>query len=223
MNMVLTGRIDITDNLQFVMETIYSQNPSVVVINLDEDNQQLKNCGQQVLGGTELLPPVEAVYAEIDGDEQSYDYIYSMHFQDQFVIEYVTAIIAALRMGKSFLLYYPTLNPSETKTVPKLIDQFWKNFGIGIGILGVCNGQYDTRPQMSDLWAQMLYTARIIPANEFLSLFTLGAPLSTPIMSLLLDDLKPVASDFQEGIDFVMRYWAHLKEKPNLKIPFHSL
>lgn len=222
MNMILTGRIDITDNLQFVMETIYSQNPSVVVINLDEDNQQLNHMSQ-VLGGAVLLPTPEIIACEIDGDEQSYDYLYTLHFQDQFVIEYVTALIAALRVGKSILMYYPTLDPSETKTVPKLIDQFWKNFGIGIGLLGICNGQYDTRPQMSDLWAQMLYTARIIPANEFLSVFTLGAPLSTPIMGLLLEDLRPVSTGFQEGIDFVMRYWAHLKEKPNLKIPFHSV
>lgn len=220
MSIILTGRIDITDNLQFVMETIHSQNPSVVVINLDEDNQQLKQC-QNVLGGVELLPSPSAIACEIDGDEASYDYFYSMHFTDPFVVQYVTAIIAALRIGKNILMYYPTLDPSETKTVPKLIDQFWKNFGIGIGLLGYNIGVIDGTK--SDLWARLLYTARVIPVEEFLSEYTLGAPVDDPIMELLLSDIKPFAATFQEGIDFVMRYWAHLKEKPGLQIPFHSV
>ncbi len=215
-----SGRIDITDNLPFVLEVLQNPNPNVVVINLDEDNQQLKS-SQNVLGGTELLPPPEALMAEIDGDEQMYDYIYSLHFTDPFVIQYVTALIAALYQGKSLLMYYPTLDPSETKTVPKLVDQFWNNFGIGIGIVNHNDGVYDYNKL--PLWLRMLYLSRIIDVRTFLSQYPLGCSVESPIMDLLLSDLKPYADDLQNQINYVMQYWAHLKNNPQLKIPFHKV
>ena len=216
----LIGRVDITDNLQFVYETIQSGNPNVVVINLDEDNQQLRN-SRNVLGGTELLPPVEACMAEVDGDEQMYDYIYSMHFGDPFVVQYVTVLIAALHQGKSILMYYPTLDPSETKTVPKLISQFWNNFGIGIGLLGINDGVYDI--SKTPLWLRLLYLGRIIGYKEFLIEYPQGNALDGPIMELLLQDIRPFTTTYQlqEQINFVLSYWKHLQMNPNTKIPFH--
>lgn len=219
-NRFLLGRVDITDNLQFVYETIQSGNPNVVVINLDEDNQQLMH-SQNVLGGTELLPPPEALMAEIDGDEQMYDYIYSMHFGDPFIAQYVTALIAALKVGKSLLMYYPTLDPSETKTVPKLIDQFWKNFGIGIGLLGHNDGVYDYNKL--PLWLRLLYLGRMIGYKEFLFDYPQGNAIDGPVMELLLQDIRPFTTTFQlqEQINFVLSYWKHLQMNPNTKIPFH--
>lgn len=216
----LIGRVDITDNLQFVYETIQSGNPNVVVINLDEDNQQLKH-SRNVLGGTELLPPVEALYAEVDGDEQMYDYVYSMHFGDPFVVQYVTVLIAALHQGKSILMYYPTLDPSETKTVPKLISQFWNNFGIGIGLLGINDGVYDI--SKTPLWLRLMYMGRIIGYKEFLIQYPQDSPLDGPVMELLLQDIRPFTTTYQlqEQINFVLSYWKHLQMNPNTKIPFH--
>ena len=218
--MFLTGRIDITDNLPFVVQAVQNQDPSVVVINLDEDSQQLKKC-HNVLGGTELLPGVNALMAEIDGDEQTYDYLYSMQFQDPFVVQYVSAIIAALHIGKNILMYYPTLDPAETKTVPKLIDQFWNNFGIGIGLLGYNIGVYDNTK--INIWAKMLYTARVIGPMEFLASYPGECSLDGPIMELLLADIRPVADDFDKGIAYILSLWKHIKAKPDLKIPFHSV
>lgn len=216
----LIGRIDITDNLQFVYETIQSGNPNVIVINLDEDNQQLMH-SQNVLGGTELLPTVDCLRAEVDGDEQLYDYLYSMHFGDPFVVQYVTALIAALHQGKSILMYYPTLDPSEIKTVPKLIDQFWKNFGIGIGLLGINDGIYDI--SKTPLWLRLMYMARIIGYKEFLIEYPQNNPLDESIMSLLLEDIRPFTTTYQlqEQINFILSYWKHLQMNPNTKIPFH--
>lgn len=218
--MFLTGRIDITDDLPFVLQAIQSQDPSLVIINLDEDNEQLKH-SQNVLGGTEFLPDVNCIYAEIDGDEQTYDYLYSMHFQDPHLVQYVTALIAVLHMGKNILMYYPTLDPAETKTVPKLIDQFWNNFGIGIGLLGYNIGVYDNN--RIDLWAKLLYTGRMIGPMEFLAVFPSQCSLETSIMELLLADIRPFADDFQQGINYILSIWKHIKERPDLKIPFHSM
>lgn len=218
---ILTGRIDITDNLPFVIETINSQNPSVVVINLDEDNQQLKN-NRCVLGGTELLPSPDIIMCEIDGDEATYDYLYSMHFRDPFVVQYVTAIIGALYAGKSILMYYPTLDPSETKTVPKLIDQFWRNFGIGIGLLGYNIGVYDN--SKLPLWCKLLYTANIMNPKEFMILAPveqLGNDME--IMEKLMFELSPYGTIIQDKLNYLTSYWRNIKKTHNLKIPFHGL
>lgn len=220
-NRFLLGRIDITDNLQFVYETIQSGNPNVVVINLDEDNQQLMH-SQNVLGGTELLPDVNCIAAEIDGDEQLYDYLYTMHFGDPFVVQYVTALIAALHQGKSLLMYYPTLDPSETKTAPKLIDQFWKNFGIGIGILGICNGQYNMN--LLPLWCKLLYINNIISVKEFLFESPTEVLIQDPeVVEKLIFDILPYGDEINTKIQFIKSYWMHIKTNPNLKIPFHGL
>ena len=220
-NRFLLGRIDITDNLQFVYETIQSGNPNVVVINLDEDNQQLMH-SQNVLGGTELLPDVNCIAAEIDGDEQLYDYLYTMHFGDPFVVQYVTALIAALHQGKSLLMYYPTLDPSETKTVPKLIDQFWKNFGIGIGILGICNGQYNMN--LLSLWCKLLYINNIISVKEFLFESPTEVLIQDPeVVEKLIFDILPYGDEINTKIQFIKSYWMHIKTNTNLKIPFHGL
>lgn len=217
---ILTGVMDITDNLPLVLDMVQSQIPEVVVINLDEDNLQLKS-SQNVLGGVELLPPPEALMAEIDGDEQSYDIIYNMHYEDPFVVQYVTALIGALYRGKRILMYYPTLDPSETKTVQKLINIFWQRYGIGIGVLGRNQGCYDLK--CVPMWLKMIYTSRIIGPMEFLAKYPIDAVIEAPVMSLLVDDIRPIDPNPENQHKFVLSLWKHIKEKPNIQIPFYHV
>ena len=42
-------------------------------------------------------------------------------------------------------------------------------------------------------------------------------------MELLLADIRPVADDFDKGIAYILSLWKHIKAKPDLKIPFHSV
>lgn len=217
---ILTGTIDITDNLPFILDLSQNANPCVVIINLDEDNMQLKS-SRNVLGGVELLPPPEALMAEIDGDEQTYDIIYNMHFDTEFVTKYVTCLIGALYIGKRIILYYPSLDPSENNTVKKLLEMFWKRYGIGIGIMGRNMGMYDIT--CTPIWLKMLYTGMIIGPIEFLAKYPIDAVLEAPIMDRLLNDIRPVSTDIKVQHKYIMSIWKHIKEKPNLQIPFYHI
>jgi hypothetical protein len=103
-NRVLTGRIDITDNPIIIRELLNSLADSTVIINLDEDN---KLEGNIVIQGTMLLPPPEAIIAEQDGDEYSYDTILNEYYNIPDMQMFVTGIINMLYRGNNILFYYP--------------------------------------------------------------------------------------------------------------------
>ena len=218
-SMILTGRIDITDNLDFVKEVVFSRPINTTVINLDED---LKLESDNVLGGGPLLPPPEAIMAEIDGDEPAYDIIYNMYYDnDHFIIHYVSAIINYLYRGNNLLLYYPDLNPTESMTIPKFLNLFWNRYGIGIGILNQRDCVYDWK--CIPMWLNMMYTARMIPTRDFLCKYPTDAYVEEPILELLVNDIRPINKTFQEKKNYVVSLIKKFKEKPDLKIPFMQL
>ena len=61
---------------------IMMQNPSVRVISLDEDNAVPMLCDEnnpQVIPGTILLPPIEAMWAIVDEQMEAFNQIYYAH------------------------------------------------------------------------------------------------------------------------------------------------
>ena len=68
----LKGDISITDNLEMVTDFAINPPQNLTIVNLDEFTEFQDN---NVLGGVALLPPPEAVMAQVDGDEQSYNII----------------------------------------------------------------------------------------------------------------------------------------------------
>ena len=76
---MLLGTIYITDNDQIIYQANLS---NTKIINLDEDGTLMEN--PAFIGGTCLLPPIDAKIAEADGNEQLYDSIYSQHLNMPF-------------------------------------------------------------------------------------------------------------------------------------------
>jgi hypothetical protein len=113
---ILIGRIDITDNLDFVKEVLMNPDPNTILINLDEFNNSLN--GPYTIQGVELLPPPEAVIAEQESDMEAYDFIYDAWYNQPELNLFVTGLIASLYQGKNILMYYPDLNPAESITIP---------------------------------------------------------------------------------------------------------
>ena len=116
------------------------------------------------------------------------------------------------------MLYYPNLDPSESKTVPKLIDMFWRRYGIGIGILGLSNGVYDMT--CIPIWLKMMYGQKLIGPIEFLAKYPLDARIEDQVMMSLLEDIRPHCNNLESSKQYIISIWKHIKEKPNLKIPF---
>ena len=214
---LLKGKIDITDNLGFVMDVINSCNPNVIVVNLDEFNARIN--GQFVIQGVELLPPPEAIMAEQEGDEQSYDMIYDMWFNDPALQLFVSGILVTLYRSKNMLMYFPDLDPSESITIPKLLGIFWQKFGIGIGVFGksMCSYNWLYAP----IWLKMMYTNRVICADEFLYKFPDDAILDSNTFAYLITDISPVGG--ADPMEYILEHRRKLKGNPNVKIPLFSI
>jgi len=204
---VLYGRIDITDNVEIVRTIINSLDNSAVIINLDEDS---RIDGNNVIQGSVLLPPPEAIMAEQDGDQFAYDAIMDDYYNIKDIQLFVTGIINMLYRGVNVLIYYPDLDPKESITVPKLINLYWNKFGLGIGVLGVSDCYYNNNS--IPMWLNMLYDANAIGPYEYLCKYPLDAKLLDNYISKLINDIRPADKDKSKGI---FRLHKRLHDKPN--------
>ena len=205
----LKGTIYITDDLQLVRSV---PDRTVKIISLDEENRISPN-EPNVIVGTCLLPPMEALIAEADGDEDLYDIYYINHLNDPYIQEFIGVIISALYKGISLLLYAPMMK--ENIFVSKLKTHLWALYGIGIGIPGGEQCQYDSR--CIPIWLNMMYFANVISFNEFLLYYPENAQLSDAIANKLIADIKPVAESYSSRINELRIYQQKLKKNPRVQ------
>lgn len=209
--LIFIGVIDITDNIEFVKSVINNNNSNVIIINLDEYNDSIKDgmIPNQVIKGGELLPPPEAVIAENDGNMQEFDYIYESWYNQSSMQLFVAGIMASLYKGKNILMYTPDLNNQESIAIPKMLNLFWNRFGIKIGIVGSQTCFYNV--VLTPLWLSMMYRNRIIPAYDFMIHFPIGCPIDPRDMRLLEMDVRPFGNNPEKTI---LEFMAKLKRNP---------
>lgn len=210
---ILKGDISITDNIQFVREILYSNIPNTKIISLDETNViPLEH--PNVIGGTCLLPPIDALIAEADGDEIMFDQHYSELFITPFVDQFVGALIVSLMSGTNLLLYYPEL---DTNIAPKLMEQFWRRYGIGIGIINQKPKVYDE--SCIPIWLGYAYTLKAINGRDYLYAYPVGCAIPDHILQYLIMEISPVANNYDERVQYIYSLVEKFKKKPNLVIP----
>lgn len=218
MEQVLKGTINITNNIGLAREFVFSNTPNIKVLCLDEDGGALPLDHPNVLGASCLLPPMEALIAEADGDEPLFDTIYFEHFNDPFIFQFTTALLIALYNGINLVIYYPEL---DTNIVPKLRQHFYQRYGVWIGIVGtpdIC--RYDD--SCIPMWLWLIYSQNGISPIEFLLQYPIKAKIQENIMDKLMMDLQPYGS-LKEKQDYILSLWNNLKSKPKTRIALHSL
>lgn len=214
---ILKGDIQITDNIDFVREIMYSNIPNTKIISLDE-SCSLPLDHPNILGGACLLPPMDALIAEADGDEQSFDIIYFNHFSEPFVEQFVIALIVFLFKGGHLIMYYPEL---DTNIAPKLLQMFWNKYGISIGKIGFNECIYDE--SCTPIWLGYIYSIDIINPYELLYLYPNDAMIPQQIMDKLLLDISPYGSGYQDKVNFILDLRYKIKEQPKLKVPIYQI
>lgn len=217
--MDLLGDIYITTDKNIVFETI-NMRPDVKLISLDEDNE-LGIDPKCFISGSILLPPVEAIIAEVDGNEQKYDFIYSSHLNSDPVKEYIACLIAFMYKGGSVLMYYPDSDYNNTLT--KLLFFIMSIYGIHIGLIGdpnngVCylDGRYEGL--CLDL---IYYYTGIIDWREYLYQYPSSLPINEGIMNIILEQMRPYGDTYQEKLDTVLRVRERIKKDPKIIIPIN--
>jgi hypothetical protein len=215
------GDISITDNLDYVRDVLI-QNPypnaMVKVLDLEQDSPTLPLEHPNVLGGRILLPPIDALIAEQDGDENRYNAIYTKYFQEQSVSAFMEAVISALLLGTTMILYLP--NHEGFATPRKLMDVVGYLYGIHIGVAGEVPAQYEVGDvNCVKCWLCGAYKNNALSPREFLYLYP-TAQDNPEMINKLIYDIGLVDNNPLEALN---RISLQLKEKPNLIVPiFHS-
>ena len=163
--------------------------PNSRIISLDEDDSTMElssKLNPAVLKGTILLPPMEALWAEADGNEMSYNDNYYRHLIDKDCVELISTIISYLYNGGSILLYVTNLNSIHTKFLYKF---FLQAYGLDLGISGIKPFTFDI--QCIPIYLISMYQLGTIHPEEFLLQFPIEIPLSDMIYVKLILDLEP--------------------------------
>lgn len=216
---MLTGTIFITDNEEIIRAVPLNQ---VKIISLDEDGILE---GSNFIGGTCLLPPMEAKIAEADGNEQLYDSYYSNHLLLPFQQQFITALIAFLYRGGNLILYLPEIG--YCNTTRKLVEHLFRLYGIHPGIIGEQNPQeancfYDVR--CIPIWLNLMICANVISAKEYLLKLPVDAIINNQkVFIALIDQLQPYGQTINEKITTILRYHKLLHRNPNCRLAIQSI
>ena len=206
---LITGSVDVLRNINL--------GPMTRIINLDEDG--ILPEAPDIIGGTCLLPPIEAKIAEADGNEPLYDNIYSNHLLSDNVRGYIAALLCYLYKGGNLLLFLPDLG--YTNTFRKILFFMDKLYGIHIGIVGdPVNGKCAYNMDFYPMWLDMIYSTRaVMDVYEYLYMYPENIPLinNKEVLGYMLEDLKPMGDTWNERINEILKFHKLIHKYPNAR------
>ena len=211
---LLRGNIYITDSLDVIYNA--STDGSIKIISLDEDNILPES--KDILGGTCLLPPLEAKIAEADGNEPLYDRCYINHLMAPYQQQFISAIISFLYKGGNLILFLPEIGYNNTMN--KFIQHFFTLFGIHIGIIGEqdprkANCYSDTR--CIPIWLNMIYSARVISVFEYLYMYPVDALIDNQeVLMQIITELRPYGQSINEKINYIKHFHKAIHKNPKV-------
>jgi len=212
---ILKGDFSITDNIDFTREIIFGRNDTKI-ISLDETNQaQLPMEHPNVIGGSSLLPPVDALIAEQEGNQIAYERIYEEMFVNNIEIDnFFASIFCLLMKGENILIYTPSL---KENAVLKLIDILYKRYGISPGIIGQNPVFYDET--CIPMWLRYVYLFNMMYAKDYIYFIPDASMITQDVMDRLLIDINPCGDSYKEKVEYILSLVKKTKEKPDLVIP----
>lgn len=215
MNCILRGDISITDNFDFIRDIITSPpNNNIKVISLEEVPSIDMNL-PNVIGGTFILPPIEAMMAAANGDEEMFIQLYVDHLNTPAVMEFISLIITVLYKGTNIILFYPE---DDLHLKEYIVDIFFKRYGILIGEVGQRQCQYDV--SCEPIWLESIYDVGAIDPYELLYLYPEEALLQDRLIYSLINAIRPLGNNYQERVQVILDLRHKLKDKRDLIVPF---
>lgn len=211
---ILKGDISITDNLAFIQDVLQNNtNPTLRIVSMDEENTIPEN-HPMVVKGTCLLPPIDALIAEADGNEPLYDRIYNDYLNEKFPNQFISALLTSLYMGTSLIIYLPN---ASSNTFKKFIQMIWKRYGIQLGIIAYTQAIYD--PGCVVIWLNMIYRTlyNYDKIYDYLRFYPDNAIIPEDIMDDLILQLHVYGGSWQEKAKEVKRYSSVLKTHPTVR------
>ena len=222
MESILKGTIFITDNLDYLYNT--PLNGTVKIVSLDEDNI-LNIESNNIIGGTCLLPPMEAKIAEADGNELLYDNAYSNHLLMPFQQQFISALISFLYKGGNLILFLPELG--YTNTMEKLIEHLFKIYGLHPGIIGhqnpqIANCYYDAK--CIPIWLNLIFMSNVISVYEYLYMYPEDANIfNNSVINMLIQEIQPFGDTMNDRVNYITRLHRLIHKNPKVTPAIQSI
>lgn len=160
------GNIVLINQMQQITDAI---NSNYNVIALTDEVEQFQYT--PVLTAGVLLPPYEALSAELDGNYQAAEQIYMEYIFHPDRLNVIATIIAALHMGKNIAIYIPYHESRNFRFVYILCTIFLNSYGIcigdmaGLGMNPVC--QYNPDFMLEATRIELMYIFDKIDIHQF--------------------------------------------------------
>lgn len=143
------GTIYLVNDLNFALECNYKLGYKVIYV-----GELNMNLPKTFISFGALLPPYDALNAEIDGDTQAYAYIYENYLNsNQVTYEIFASILVALYSGVNMLIYIE--EGDNLSHLDFLLQYMQVKFGITVGT-DVCPFTYN--PMYDSYISMILYT-----------------------------------------------------------------
>ena len=201
-----------------VVCNIMQMDPMVKVLSLDEDNSIPMldaDMNPQVILASILLPPVEALWAIADNDEDKFQLEYFKYLQSAETTDFFFTIIAAAYMGTKIIFYYPD---PDTYAIKYLYNYFMKVYGIHISFQNEVQDPFWYDPKAVPTYINGIYGIGAIDGYEYMRLYQEDQIPQYNLMKLIYD-IRPEGNNIQEQIEVIMRLYKKIKTNPNVKSP----
>ena len=176
------------------------------IISLDEDDEYIELSplnNNNVVKGTILLPPIEAGWKEIDGDEFGYYETYTQYLSTPEINQFITALIGAIYSGTNIIIYCPEFNDcvEESGLYVKVLYRFLENiYGIHLGINDM--DLFKINPLMIPVYMIDMYGMGIVDPYTFLLEFGNGI-IPDNVYLKLFNDINPYGNSYNEKREYI--------------------
>ena len=202
-----------------VVCNIMQMDPMVIVLSLDEDNSIPMldaDRNPQVILASMLLPPVEAMWAVADNDEDKFQYEYFKHLQSPEATDFFFTIIAAAYLGKKIIFYYPD---PDTDCVKYLYNYFMRVYGIHMSFKNEVQDPFWYDPKAIPTYLNGIYGVGAIDGYEYLRQYPVEEMIPEGSTLKLIHDIRPEGNCIQDQIEILSRLHKKLKTNPTAKCP----
>lgn len=209
---MLKGSMYITNNINDI--NLFNS----VIIDMDEeDSIKIKN--PNIIKGTLLLPPPQAMIAEADGNERLYDEIYSNYLLSPKIKFFIGSLIACLYKGMQVIFYIPS---DFNNTILKFSHHLFGLYGIHPGIVGakipeISNWYF--KDSFIPMWLCMLYMNNVISPHDYLYLYPIELIIPEDVMGKLINDINPYGTNINSMINYIASLHRDIKFYRNIESP----
>ena len=174
-----------------------------VVIAMVDDPQKYRPYGIVTLGN--LLPPYEAIAAEIDGNKPLSEQIYAQYLNSPNVVNTIGSLLAALVGDKNILLYLPRDESMSFDFIQVFANHMQNMFGIIIGSTAKPSELENNPIKIANI-ANILYGFDYIPFSMYCEIMPEGCCPSELVCGKMMHSFCYNFKSMQACMEYCMNY-----------------